>query len=280
MTLDYIKERFRTMLLLAIKQFGDPYYQGFVAQIAFYIMLSVVPTIVLLSQVLGFMGITSLSFLNELIDRYITPSMGATIKALLANGSSLSNNIIMIVTAIWAASRAQFSMMRIANYTYSVGRTTGNFFTERLRSLRTMFLMIFTLVFVIVIIVYGKDLLVLFAGKMIESYRIVEVWEDLKWLIAMGMYFLLVLSMNYILPETKINVGAIIPGSVFSAIGLVVVTMVYSTYTRYIVSFNVIYGSLSSIAALMFWFYFMAWVLVLGVLLNRVVRDSKGEQHE
>ena len=38
-----------------------------------------------------------------------------------------------------------------------------------------MFLMIFTLVFVIVIIVYGKDLLVLSAGKMIESYRIVEV---------------------------------------------------------------------------------------------------------
>jgi membrane protein len=268
------------MLLLAIKQFGDPYYQGFAAQIAFYIMLSVVPTIVLLSQVLGFLGISNLSFLHELIDRYLTPSLGATIKTLLANGSSVGNNIIMIITAIWAASRAQFSLMRIANYTYTVGRTTGNFFTELLRSLRTMFLTIFTLVFVIMIIVYGKDLLILFAGRVIESYRIVEVWDSLKWLIAAVMYFLLMLSLNYILPETKIEFGVIVPGSVFSAIGLVVVTMVYSTYTRYVVGFNVIYGSLSSIAALMFWFYFIAWVLVLGVLLNRVLRDTKGKQHE
>jgi membrane protein len=268
------------MVLLAIKQFGDPYYQGFAAQIAFYIMLSVVPTVVLLSQALGFLGITNLSFLNELIDRYLTPSMGATIKALLANGSSFGNNLIMIVTAIWAASRAQFSLMRIANYIYSVGRTTGNFFTERLRSLRTMFLTIFTLVFVILIIVYGKDILVLFAGKVIETYRIVEVWNDVKWFIAAGMYFLLMLSLNYILPESKIDFRATIPGSVFSAIGLVVVTMLYSTYTRYVVSFNVIYGSLSSIAGLMFWFYFIAWVLVLGVLLNRVVRDTKGANHE
>jgi membrane protein len=143
-----------------------------------------------------------------------------------------------------------------------------------------MFLTIFTLVFVIMIIVYGKDLLILFAGRVIESYRIVEVWDSLKWLIAAVMYFLLMLSLNYILPETKIEFRVIVPGSVFSAIGLVVVTMVYSTYTRYVVGFNVIYGSLSSIAALMFWFYFIAWVLVLGVLLNRVLRDTKGKQHE
>ena len=41
------------MIILGIKQFSDPYYQGFAAQIAFFIMLSLVPTIIVISQLLG-----------------------------------------------------------------------------------------------------------------------------------------------------------------------------------------------------------------------------------
>ena len=58
------KVRFRKMVLLGIKQFGDPYYQGFAAQIAFYIMLSVVPTIVVMTQLLGVINISTMEFVN------------------------------------------------------------------------------------------------------------------------------------------------------------------------------------------------------------------------
>ena len=133
------------MVLLGIKQFGDPYYQGFAAQIAFFIMLSVVPTIVVTSQLLGFMNITNLDTLTHWIDSYVDPGMGQVLKDLVGTGTPVGNNIILIVMAVWAASRAQFSMMRIANYTFSGGRTTGNYWRERFRSLRTMFMTIFTI---------------------------------------------------------------------------------------------------------------------------------------
>lgn len=166
------KDRLRQIVLMGIKQFGDPYYQGFAAQIAFYIMLSVVPTIVVMTQLLGMLNIRTMDFVNDWINQYITPEMARIIKGLLRNSSSPGNNITLILLAVWAASRAQFSLMRIANYTYSNSRSTGNFLKERLRSLKTMVMTILTIAFVLVILIYKKKILYTFVRGMVEEYTI------------------------------------------------------------------------------------------------------------
>ena len=69
-----------------------------------------------------------------------------------------------------------------------------------------------------------------------------------------------------------------IPGSIFAAVGLVLVTWLYSLYLNGMAQYDIVYGALANIVALMFWFYFMAWVLCLGVLFNKVLQDTKGNQ--
>ncbi|OLR54790.1 hypothetical protein BHK98_01045 [Hornefia porci] len=272
---DQVKERIRQMVLLGIKQFGDPYYQGFAAQIAFFVMLSLVPTIIVITQLLGFLNINNLDFLEDWIDKYITSDMGNTIKGLLRNHSSVGNNIVLTLLALWAASRAQFAMMRIANYTYSSSRTTGNFWTERLRSLRTMVLTILTFAFVIVVLVYGKKILYIFVGGVVEEYKITMLWTMFRWPLIAVLYFLVIMLNYYVMPVERLSLRDLLPGSVFGSLGLLIVTFFYVVYTQYIVNYNIIYGSMSSVVALMFWFYFLAWVLVLGVLVNKVFRDTR-----
>ena len=269
------KDRLRQIVLMGIKQFGDPYYQGFAAQIAFYIMLSVVPTIVVMTQLLGMLNIRTMDFVNDWINQYITPEMARIIKGLLRNSSSPGNNITLILLAVWAASRAQFSLMRIANYTYSNSRSTGNFLKERLRSLKTMVMTILTIAFVLVVLIYGKKILYAFVGGMVEEYTITLVWTYFRWPLATILYFLVVLYNYFVMPAYKLNVRTLIPGAVFGAAGLVVVTFFYSVYTEHMVKYNIIYGSLSSIVALLFWFYFLAWVLVLGIIINQAFRDTR-----
>lgn len=269
------KDRLRQIVLMGIKQFGDPYYQGFAAQIAFYIMLSVVPTIVVMTQLLGMLNIRTMDFVNDWINQYITPEMAKIIKGLLKNSSSPGNNITLILLAVWAASRAQFSLMRIANYTYSNSRSTGNFLKERLRSLKTMVMTILTIAFVLVVLIYGKKILYAFVGGMVEEYTITLVWTYFRWPLATILYFLVVLYNYFVMPAYKLNVRTLIPGALFGAAGLVVVTFFYSVYTEHMVKYNIIYGSLSSIVALLFWFYFLAWVLVLGIIINQAFRDTK-----
>ncbi len=270
-----IKERIKKMTILGIKQFSDPYYQGFAAQIAFFIMLSVVPTVVVMTQLLGFLSIDRLDFLNSWIDQYIAPDMGRMIKTMLSSSPSVGNNIILIIMAIWGASRAQFSMMRIANYTYSSGRTTGNFFKERFRSLRTMLMFIITLAFVIVILVYGEYLLTLVFGRIVEGQLITRLWAHFRWPLSALLYFVIVMYNYYVMPIERMSLKELIPGSLFGAAGMLIVTIIYSMYVRFAANYGVIYGSLSSIVALLFWFYFLSWVLVLGILVNKVFRDTR-----
>lgn len=277
--MERMKERLKRMVVLGFRQFGDPYYQGFAAQIAFFVMLSIVPTIIVISQLLGILN-ASLDLINTWIDKYVHSSMGDTLKELLGTKNSLAgnigNNIVLVIMAVWAASRAQFSMMRIANYTYSGGRTTGNFWRERFRSIRTMFFTILTYAFVIIILIYGEKIMIAIFGRVIEDSMLITLWAYFRWPLAAVLYFLVVLYNYYVLPIERMSVRDIIPGSIFGATGMVIITFFYSIYTNYIVNYSLIYGSLSSIVALMFWFYFLAWALALGILFNKVWKDTRG----
>lgn len=269
-----MRSRLYTMILLGIKQFRDPYYQGFAAQMSFYFILSIVPALIVLSQLLGIMDI-SMDFIEEWITQYVAPSMAKMLMQMLDYKPATTSNIIMIIMALWAASRSQFSMMRIANYTYTSGKTTGGFFSERIRSLKTMSITLFTFAFVAIILVYGKMILFTIFGLLVEGTTLEILWTIFRWPIAGTLYFLMVSYNYYVLPNEKLRFREIVPGSIFGAIGMLLVTIVYSAYANYTVNYNIIYGSLASIVALMFWFYFLSWVLILGILFNKVWKDTK-----
>lgn len=270
-----MKHRLMRMLFLGFRQLQDPYYQGFAAQTSFYIMLSLVPTLIVLSRLLGFLDV-SVDIISEWITLYVAEDMADTLKELLNHRPAPTSQVIMIIMALWAASKAQFSMMRIANYTYSGGRTTGNFWTERLRSLKTMAMTVFTLAFVIVIPVHGKTLLTLAIGRILDGTVIDQIWTILRWPLAGTLYFLMVSYNYYVLPTEKLSFREIVPGSVLGAVGMLVVTIVYSYYASYTANYDIIYGSLANIVALLIWFYFLAWALCIGILFNKAWKETKG----
>ncbi len=93
-------------------------------------------------------------------------------------------NIIFLVIALWAGSRASFSIMRITNYTMTGGQSTGrNYFVERIRSIRTMIVTIITVVFAIVILVYGELILEMVLGLLkIDAAKYEDsIWMWLRW---------------------------------------------------------------------------------------------------
>ena len=273
-----IRTRLARMIILGFKQFQDPYYQGFAAQISFYLMLSIVPLLLLITQILGFFGI-SLESVLALIEDYTGKEMTGMIRSLFEFSSVGIGNIFFLIVAMWAASRASFSIMRITNYTLTDGRNTGKgYFSERFRAVKTMGITIITIVISLVILAYGKLILTAIVAALgLDTAVIVEsTWMWLRWLLGFAIYFFMISYNYYILPTKKVEYRKVLPGSIFASVGLLLVTWLYSRYTNSLADYDLLYGALSSVVVIMFWFYFLAWVLCLGVLCNKVWEDTSG----
>jgi len=193
------------------------------------------------------------------------------ISGLLDYSPSGLNNTFLIVIALWAASRVHFSMLRITNYTLTDGEVIGKgYVRDRLKSVRNILVTIFTIGFSLIVIVYGELIMKLTFGAVVGEEISTATWILIRWPVSIALYFLMISYNYYMLPTHKVPFKDIIPGSVFAAVGFWIVTYVFTLYTGFAAGGDIIYGSISNIVALMFWFWLLAWVMCLGVSFNRV----------
>lgn len=262
------------MIFLGIKQFLDPYYQGVAAQVAFFFILSIVPTLMLLTQLLGLFGLT-FDGIMEWFATDLGPDANALLSYVFDARPQATTSIILLIMAVWAASRIQFTLMRVTAYTMSEGRDPGRFWRDRFRSMGAVLVTIVAVVGVIVVMIYGEIVFRRLLELLQLSGVLDQFWSYLRFPIAGGLYFLVVSLNYYVLQTGRRSWRKIMPGSVFCAIGMLVVTMGYAGYTAHAVNNNLLYGSMASLAVLMFWFYFISWVMVLGILVNKVWDDTR-----
>lgn len=271
-----MRQRLLQMIFLGIKQFRDPYYQGFAAQISFYLLLSIVPVVILLTQILGRFGLDLHMFMgwaSQYTGEEVTGLVGQLTEF---QAVGVAGNLIFTVMALWAASRAQFAIVRITNYTFSEGESTGRgYFRERFRAVWTMVMILFTLVFALLILAYGEPVLEMILKLLhLDATPIIKVFTWLRWVPGVVLYFLMISFIYFVMPSQRIPFRKVLPGSVFASIGFLLVTLVYAKYANSIANYDVLYGTLSSIVAIMFWFWALAWVLCLGILFNKVWEDT------
>ena len=117
------------MFIVGFQQIQDPYYHGFAAQISFYLMLSVVPILILIIQTLGLLGISMETALN-VVEEYTGNTMSGVLNTLFEFNYIGFGNIVFLIIALWAGSRASFAISRIANYTMTEGDNTGKNYSQ------------------------------------------------------------------------------------------------------------------------------------------------------
>lgn len=90
----------------------------------------------------------------------------------------------------------------------------------------------------------------------------------------MGSIFLFVLiSIYYIAPNKKLTLKSVLPGSIFTLIGWVILSFGYSIYVKFFTKYTIIYGSLGALILFMIWFWFLGIILVLGGEINAILWD-------
>jgi len=275
------KRRFTHMVFMIIKRMSEPYFQGAAAELAFFFLLSLVPTTIILGELLGVFSI-SMGLFHDLLAEYVTPEIAATLSTFLNYTPSGTFSAIFILFALWAASKAQFSMMRISNYSFT-GRSGGNgYIRERLRAVKTILITVFTLVFSLLILVYGEIIINIFSAYVTDFLRIPfefdSIWYMLRWPVATALYFLMISYNYYVLPTERVSFKKILPGSILASAGMLLATWVYSYYASVFANYDLLYGSLAAIVALLFWFYILGYILIIGIQVNVVWWQNKSNK--
>ena len=70
------------------------------------------------------------------------------------------------------------------------------------------------------------------------------------------------------------------PGKHIRCCGIFGSDLFYNIYTTISTNYNILYGSFSNIVVLLFWFWFLAWVMCLGISFNRVWWATRRKEQE
>ena len=246
------------------RQFDDPYYAGFAAQIAYFFFMASVPMLIVLTQVLGIFDI-SMDFIRIWLEGHLSHQMSSFMESLFSASSAALSNVVLLALALWASSSLAFSLSRLTTYTLSYGRYRFNYFSERIRAIPVAMLSILAVAATLILYVYGETI----ANRVFHSAFAAEMISSLRTPILGLLFFVIVLANYYLLPRIRVPVRAVLPGAIVATLGIMIATWLYSVVSARATSHNLLYGAFSSIVAMMFWFYIISWVLCIGMMFNK-----------
>ena len=125
--------------------------------------------------------------------------------------------------------------------------------------------------FAVVVIITGNWFINFLDEKLVIFSSITGTWNWLRFLMLFAMLLLIIYGV-YVMTMPKGARKSLMPGAVFASVLLVLVSMVFSWFIGLSSKYPLVYGSLASVIILMFWLYICGTILIMGNVLNVVLR--------
>ena len=237
------------------------------SSIAFFFFMAIIPLLLLMASVVPFFGISAdhiIHFFQEVLPADSAPMTGDIIREAFAHSSvAFSVSAIML---LWTASRGISALIEGLNSVYDEKETRGFAKLTLLSFGYTLALMAF-LSAAIYLIFSGR--VIVFLRETFPQIRLPSGFstflEYLGFLVAGCLFFCLVYRY---LPSGKRLVRRQFPGAFFASAGWVFLSMGLRVYVSLFNSFTRFYGSMATVILVLFWFYWIFFILLIGGYVN------------
>lgn len=254
------------------------------AQVAFYFSFSLFPLLFFLISLFGIVLETTDGLKAELFTyiRQVMPSSAfelvrRTVEEIVDSSSSGKLTLGLAIT-LWSASAGIDSVRNALNAVYEL-RETRWWWKTKAQSLAITLLLILLVAVVLGIVFYGWQ-----AAQVALSYVGLQVTSPLvlvsiQWIsILLVMLFACEVIYNLLPNFKKYRWDWITPGSIVAILLWLLLTRGFRLYLEYFNSYNKAYGSLGAVIILMLWLYLTAIVVMIGGVINAVLREMRDER--
>lgn len=245
------------------------------AQFTYYLLLSFIPFIILLINILSHIDIDTSSFMQDIYLLLPTSvyTMILSIISTIKIQSSFTYIPLTIIFILWVSSRGIFALITGLNKSYKVKETRSY--------IKLSFLALcFTLIFILIIItslflmVFGDLIINTLSNYFNMTYNFFYTVNIIRSIIFLFTVFATFLLLFKFAPNVHLKLKEVIPGAIFSTITWTITSIIFTLYVNNFGNFTNMYGSLSNIIVLMFWLYISNTLIILGGELNSHLKDK------
>lgn len=251
---------------------------AYAAQSAYFTLLSVIPFLLFFCSLLKYTPVT-LDFLEKGITLIMPEYVAGFLISIVTETYHNSAGILSItaIIAIWSAGKGIQSLTDGLNAMYDL-RENRNWLVLRFWSVIYTFIMIFSIVLMLVLLVFGHKLQLLLISYFPHLEAITTLLLKLKSLIGIGGLTFIFALFFWAFPnrhadgQHRITYRRQLPGALMCSVAWYIFSFGVSIYVNYFHGFSS-YGSLTTIALIMFWLYVCMYILMLAAEVNSQYSD-------
>ena len=264
------KEIEKTVRNFLYKSYNEDDISAYAAQIAYFMIMSAIPFIILLASLLKYTFITEddiLYFIEEFAPDYISSFLVNAIDKVY----NQSVGVISITgfIAVWASAKGIHCMVNALNKINNL-RETRNWFLIRFRAMAFTLLFLVVIVALMIFMVFGSSVSLIAQSHFAPIYlKIFNFIMDHKFV---TMFVLLVVFFVFVfrfLPNRPQNATIFyqLPGAFGAAIAWYVFTIFLTIAVRYMNAFSW-YGNMASLLIIMTWLYICLTIMLICAEVN------------
>lgn len=262
---------------MILKNSGDDHISEYSAQCSYYTILSFIPFVILLITLIQYTNIQQQT-LFDAISKIIPSSMNEFVIGIVREvySKSIGTISVSIIFTLWSAGKGLFALTKGLHSVYNTGEDSGkSVIYLRIMALIETVIFIVLIMLGMVLLVFGnslKSLMQQHFGALEDFSTFSQVVTELGFILAT---FIIFLFLYRFMPKHKVTFKSQIPGAIFGALALNIISFVFSKYLDIFKGFSITYGSLTTLMLIMMWTYSCFYSLFLGAELNKTIKNIR-----
>jgi membrane protein len=258
------------------------------AELGFYFIFALFPTLVTACSILGLAARSAVNFYQHLLQYLwivVPPSaLGTVLEAFKQTTAAASSGKLTfgLAAALWSASVGFSAIQDSLNLVYRV-KETRPYWKARLSAIGITFVLSIVITLMLTSLLTADFLARLARLHIYHHFLAASASISLRtmgWLVATGFLSLLFALIYYFGPDVKVcHWHWLTPGSAIGMLGWLVASLGLRMYVHYINNYSATYGSLGTVIILLTWFYLSGLMLLLGGEINSEIEAAVKEKN-